>query len=180
MSLSWGAYVALSVAILIFLVHDELETFSATSDTMQLVPTRYQLRAAVTRCGRCGLMLFPMTIPGTRTPPKDPRSVTLPLCTIHSRTVGQETVLINELARQLFVPAFKEGQTHPGVQRPLICITVAASQKLHGRTLSRSNMTGNCFLTLLLDQFVLTVVHPAQPLGPPHDASRGQLTPAGP
>ena len=112
MSLSWGAYVALSVAILIFLVHDELETFSATSDTMQLVPTRSQLRAGVTRCGRCGLMLFPMTPPGTRTPPKDPRSVILPPCTIHARTVGQETVLINVLARQLFVPAFKEGQTH--------------------------------------------------------------------
>lgn len=124
MSLSWGAYVALSVAILIFLVHDELETFSATSDTMQLVWT----------------------------------DVVSNDTTGHADTTegSEETVLINVLARQLFVPAFKE-----------------ASQKLQGRTASRSNMTGNCFLTLLEDQFVLTVVHPAQPLGPQHDASRG-------
>jgi len=124
MSLSWGAYVALSVAILIFLVHDELETFSATSNTMQLVWT----------------------------------DVVSNDTTGHADTTegSEETVLINVLARQMFVPAFKE-----------------ASQKLHGRTASRSNMTGNCFLTLVEDQFVLTVVHPAQPLGPQHDASRG-------
>ena len=172
MSLSWGAYVALSVAILIFLVHDELETFSATSDTMLLVPARSQLRAAVTRCDRCGLTLFLMTPPGTRTPPKDPRLHCTPQLHCRpapfTRTVGAGDSPDQRAGASIVRARFQRRSGPPGGCSSTHLYHCAASQKLQGRTVSRSNMTGNCFLTLLEDQFVLTVVHPAQPLGPQH------------